>query len=88
MVEWAASQWQPIETAPEPNKGQRTQFVVCGFGVRDGTYTTDPYCVWRTFDGDFARWPHPFRPTHWMPLPAPPSLNAAESSTDNQQEKP
>lgn len=63
-------EWQPIETAPK----DRTMFVVRGFNVevrKDYHYDTDPYCVWATGDG-FERWPHPFKPTHWMPLPAPP----------------
>ena len=62
--------WQKIETAPK----DRTMFVVRGFNVavrKDYHYDTDPYCVWATGDG-FKRWPHPFKPTHWMPLPAAP----------------
>jgi hypothetical protein len=71
-------EWQPIETAPEPKAGKRPMFVVCGFSVSyeatgERHYTTDPWCVWRTMDGGFARWPHPFAPTHWMPLPPAPS---------------
>jgi hypothetical protein len=67
------SEWQPIETAPTD---RRTMFVARAFGVKVSSvsmypYTTDPYCVWRDGDG-FARWPHPFPPTHWMPLPEPP----------------
>lgn len=50
-------------------------FVVKAFGVRGGTYNTDPYCVWREGKG-FARWPHEFDPTHWMPLPAAPGRPA------------
>lgn len=62
--------WQKIETAPK----DRTMFVVRGFNVavrKDYHYDTDPYCVWATGDG-FKRWPHLFKPTHWMPLPAAP----------------
>lgn len=63
-------EWRDIESAPIG----REMFVVRGFsveGVASGLYTTDPYCVWR--DGDtFARWPHQFPPTHWMPIPEPP----------------
>jgi len=69
-----AAGWQPIETAP---KDDRRMFVVQGFNVPPtpqsiAGYTTDPYCVWRADDGSFARWPHQFPPTHWMPLPAAP----------------
>lgn len=48
-------------------------FVVKAFDVAYGdgpfTYISDPYCVWRDDDGGFARWPHHFPPTHWLPLP-------------------
>lgn len=69
--------WQPIETAPEEGA---TIFVVRAFGVSNGftggkEYTSDPYCVWRTEDGGFERWPHHFAPTHWMPLPEPPEVS-------------
>jgi hypothetical protein len=65
--------WQPIETAPQGTKPS-TMFaviakdvVVCSNGV---PYTTDPYYVWRDSDGEgFVRWPHPFPPTHWHPMP-------------------
>jgi hypothetical protein len=62
--------WQPIETAP--NAEQRDMFVVRAFNVSRWNYTSDAYCVWRDIHGGFARWPHQFAPTHWMPLPAPP----------------
>jgi len=66
--------WQPIKTAPKEGK---TMFVVRGFNVTNinshvRNYTTDPYCVWPEKDGGWARWPHNFPPTHWMPLPPPP----------------
>lgn len=32
-------------------------------------YITDPWCGWRQADGTFARWPHPFPPTHFYELP-------------------
>jgi hypothetical protein len=71
--------WQPIETAPKSQLDG--MFVVRGFRVSTGlsaghTYTTDPYCVWRDDgDGSFARWPHQFAPTHWMPLPPAPQAS-------------
>lgn len=66
--------WRPIsELSP---KQSRAMFVVKAFdadigkGVRP--YTSDAYCVWR--EGEtFVRWPHPFPPTHFMELPAPPN---------------
>lgn len=73
--------WKPISTCP---KRHSPMFVVIGIDVDRGgyTYTTDPYCVWWNTTagvGDerfpnnppthFARWPHPFEPTHWCELP-------------------
>lgn len=70
--------WQPIETAPPP--GTRTMFVVAAFGARAGTYNSDAYAVWRYADGVFARWPHLFPPTHWMPLAVPPHQAQGETT--------
>lgn len=68
-------EWLPIESAP---KDGREMYVVRGFDIKPNKkylisrYTTDPYCVWPDGKGNWARWPHPFPPTHWMPLPPPP----------------
>lgn len=59
------SEWKEIEYL-SVKRGE--MFVVKGFGVRDGTYNTDPYCVWIDSGGEFVRWPHPFQPTHYMLL--------------------
>ena len=80
------SAWQPIETAP--TKG-REMFVVRGFNVRNGftggnPYTTDPWCVWPDENGGFVRWPHHFPPTHWMPLPAPPSSTRSHAEKEGE----
>ena len=67
-------EWRDIETAPRDSK---TMFVVIGISVDVGNafpYTTDPWCVWRTLEGRFERWPHKFQPTHWMPLPKSPAM--------------
>ena len=58
--------WLPIETAPT----NRKMFAVIANTLtpNGNPYTTDPYYVWREGDG-FARWPHPFPPTHWHPMP-------------------
>lgn len=66
--------WLPIETAP---RNQMEMFIVRGFDApigmgAYGKYTTDAYAVWAD-EGNFIRWPHPFRPTHWMPLPPAPA---------------
>lgn len=74
------SEWQPIETAPKQEMFRKEMFVVRAFGVQTGAnahpYDTDAYCVWRDHNGRFVRWPHPFPPTHWTPLPPPPRAAA------------
>lgn len=65
--------WQPIETAPVGKQMfvvQAFEAVLAQAGV---TYTSDPCCTWRHTDGTFPRWPHEFPPTHWTPLPKPPT---------------
>jgi len=50
-----------------------------------GNYTTDHWVGWRDGGGVWARWPHKFPPSHWMPLPAAPTptppkfINEAEA---------
>lgn len=64
--------WQSIETAP---RNTTRMYVVRAYNVSfHGVfgYDSDPYCVWHR-DSKFVRWPHHFEPTHWMPLPEPPS---------------
>jgi hypothetical protein len=56
------SGWRPIEEAPVG----KTMFVVVS--IRPD-YTTDPWCTWQPHPGEFARWPHPFPPTHFLLLP-------------------
>ncbi|MFJ3117856.1 DUF551 domain-containing protein [Pseudomonas protegens] len=51
----------------------RKTVLLIGVNVgASGDYTTDQYVGWLSADG-FSRWPHPFPPTHWQPLPAPPA---------------
>lgn len=65
--------WLPIEELHNHVKG-REMFVVKAFGVipYEGVreYDSDPYCVWwdKHYE-EFARWPHPFEPTHFCLLP-------------------
>ena len=69
----AVEGWRTIETAPK----DRTVVVLIGVTEGNGftggrPYRSDPWCGWFS-DGEWQRWPHPWPPTHWMPLPAPPS---------------
>lgn len=78
-----AGPWMPIETAPKETE------VLVWFGpvvgVKSATYTElfgDDVWFWCVTDGKFD--PHPVRrycdpyPTHWMPLPTPPSAKVAQ----------
>jgi hypothetical protein len=61
--------WLPLETAPKDRKMFAViakDVVVTPNGV---PYTTYPYYVWMESEDAFARWPHPFPPTHWHPMP-------------------
>jgi hypothetical protein len=75
----AASQWQPIDTAPMDG----TEFL----GYRRGQMATayrvprDDCEMWSFGDQSAAHeyWPD-MRPTHWMPLPEPPQVEQGESN--------
>jgi len=52
----------------------KTMFVAIAINVQplphnNMLYTSDPYVVWQPEQGKFARWPHPYPPTHYYPLP-------------------
>lgn len=71
--------WQPIETAPKDGK----KFMIWNgvdIGVAEWTRNgaAEPlflYCQWASNDLDYDRnyAGGPSNPTHWMPLPPPPS---------------
>jgi hypothetical protein len=67
--------WIPIDKLEDGGSPLR-MFVVIALNTTqarsDGVpYTSDPYCVWKDRQtGKFERWPHPFPPTHYFPLPA------------------
>ena len=69
--------WLPIETAPKHDGA-----VIWAYS--DGEQARMRWCV--TPDGDLWIWddeilsdaePDPLQPTHWMPLPPPPTDTAA-----------
>ena len=70
------SEWQPIETAPMDG----TDILVCVTrNLPDDGWETIQWVDWQT---KRVRWPTyrdrddiPFPPTHWMPLPEPPSAS-------------
>jgi len=63
-------EWISVEDKM-PAHRQPVLMIAINEGPR-GDYTTDQYAGW-TEDGDWVRWPHKFYPSHWMPLPPPPS---------------
>lgn len=64
--------WLPINTAPK-DRSEHKMFAVIAKDVVTPSgqlYTTDPYYVWaETQESVYTRWPHPFSPTHWHPMP-------------------
>ena len=66
----ARAEWLPIESAP---KGSKAILLIGPYPTGSGW--SDVYQGWREIGaGDrWARWPHDFKPSHWMPLPDPPS---------------
>lgn len=68
--------WQPIETAPKDG----TEILVCvsyNLGCEEDGYETKTWVDWAL---EPYVWPQfrdridiPFPPTHWMPLPSPPT---------------
>ena len=65
--------WQPIETAPQDGT------VILGFNGRGMTsieWSCDAWNLAETHDyPEDTRWEYP-PPTHWMPLPDPPTAEA------------
>ncbi len=64
---WMASEWHPIETAPKDGRevlihGKGGMIKVCWRDGDDWNWATD---------GTFVS--AIYKPTHWMPLPEPPS---------------
>lgn len=68
--------WEPIETAP------RDGTYVLGYGPHDGRgHYIDAIHFWQS--RWTIEWMHGYgTPTHWMPLPAPPSERAKMDDHD------
>jgi hypothetical protein len=72
----AGEGWQPIETAPQD--GTRVILGWPGGGVRYGFYLRNK--EWQGWRGPSMELPFPSPPpTHWQPLPAPPSAAPGEA---------
>lgn len=67
-------EWQPIETAPKDG----TAILAYAPDIGRGFYGV---AQWAHSDPDFPQtvpgwfWPFAIRPTHWMPLPPPPTAS-------------
>jgi hypothetical protein len=63
-------QWQPIETAPTDG----TEIIIIPYGdVRDLQVSW-----FIRSDNRWANWDYSRDPTHWMPLPKPPTVHEEE----------
>ena len=63
------SGWRDIVTAPPYRV---PVLLIAQYPTKTGW--TDIYHGWRNAGGsNWERWPHDCQPTHWMPLPSPPS---------------
>lgn len=59
--------WKPIsDLAPSRKCVVLIAKTTLGSGM---DYITDPWVGWRESEEAFARWPHPFPPTHFYELP-------------------
>ncbi len=71
------SEWQPIETAPKD--GTRVMLFRAGRKICLGGYVTPSWALtlegWKNSHGNF------FEPTHWMPLPLPPTNSTPTKET-------
>lgn len=70
-----STEWQPIETAPKDGR-EILAFAQGSHGLNDTFFAV---AQWANGDPDMWTgsgwfWPFAIRPTHWMPLPAPPSV--------------
>jgi hypothetical protein len=74
-----AMEWQPIETAPKDGSEvlllteRGSVFAPCMFQAAGVISEDDFWLVWRAFDFDEVQ-----NPTHWQPLPPPPSEGVSE----------
>ncbi len=59
--------WQPIETAPDTQKGCILLYCPGGEGVTFG-FRSHPSGAWWGWHHDYLD----IQPTHWMPLPEAP----------------
>lgn len=67
------SEWQPIETAPKDGETPVLTWYPKAYQGKGGHYVM----LWQ--DGKWWAIPGAFelKPTHWMPLPSPPSTESA-----------
>ena len=82
--------WQPIETAPKDGsvflivdmKSSRPMaYAACWWPERDDLY---PWAIFEgvNTDGGLNSYSRKYPPTHWMPMPEPPSNPAGGSKAE------
>ncbi|GAA4169340.1 hypothetical protein [Shinella granuli] len=92
IVEVAVEEWQPIETAPKGVRGvawmllaygpEGDQTVGVGMRFHDQFFAASTFYTGGPHDGrQFEFREHEVRPTHWRPLPTPPSSPRTSASS-------
>lgn len=73
------TEWQQIATIPRDG----TEVLLTDGEHRTcGCWSKDPFDPERTGDGLIMDWPLFNQPTHWMPLPPPPSADEPAAETE------
>jgi hypothetical protein len=62
------TEWQPIETAPKDGT-----LVDLWSGLHGNRWTDYSWAAGRWWRYSFGYEPFEFNPTHWMPIPSPPT---------------
>ena len=74
----ATTQWRPIETAPMDGTDILCWCVEPEFEGEENPHTEQRVCFFGQMQEDYSCWMSHYgyeqRPTHWMPLPKPPSV--------------
>ena len=77
------TKWRPIKSAPKDEKRRLLGFdprfgiaIIKYDGWSDGGFDVDPGLI---EVGDGGYFPYDYKPTHWLPLPAPPKVARAPS---------
>jgi hypothetical protein len=68
----AMTEWQSVETAPKgrgPDGKMQMVLLAAPYPTSPTVWSDIRQCWWDEGEECWARWPHPFPPTVWMPSP-------------------